>query len=84
MEWAASKAKVVNMSPGGDSTDGADPLSQALNRLTAERGTRFVVAAGRDLGANDGPARRRPLGGSASLRRHGGRIRLASRHRFRH
>ena len=38
------------MSLGGDPTDGTDPLSEAVNRLTAETGTLFVVAAG-----NDGP-----------------------------
>ena len=51
MEWAVrSGADVVNMSLGGDPTDGTDPLSEAINRLTAESGTLFVVAAG-----NDGP-----------------------------
>ncbi|MEV1122133.1 S8 family serine peptidase [Actinosynnema sp. NPDC049800] len=50
MEWAARevKAKVVNLSLGGDQTDGSDPLSQAVDRLTAETGTLFVVAAGND------------------------------------
>ncbi|MEU2250661.1 S8 family peptidase [Streptomyces sp. NPDC019224] len=47
MEWAAhSGAKVVNMSIGGEPTDGTDPLSMALNRLSQETGTLFVVAAG--------------------------------------
>ncbi|MEJ3745758.1 S8 family serine peptidase [Actinomycetes bacterium KLBMP 9797] len=47
MEWAvASGAEVVNMSLGGDPTDGTDPLSEAVNRLTAESGTLFVVSAG--------------------------------------
>ncbi|MFC5815610.1 S8 family peptidase [Nonomuraea harbinensis] len=47
MQWAAtSGAKVVNMSLGGGPTDGADPLSQALDNLTAETGALFVVAAG--------------------------------------
>ncbi|WP_158848647.1 S8 family serine peptidase [Saccharothrix deserti] len=48
MEWAARevRAKVVNMSLGGDQSDGSDPLSQAVDRLTAETGTLFVVAAG--------------------------------------
>ncbi|MGC1214674.1 MAG: S8 family serine peptidase, partial [Micromonospora sp.] len=47
MEWAArSGAKVVSMSLGGAPTDGTDPMSQAVNDLTAETGTLFVVAAG--------------------------------------
>ncbi|MEU7850348.1 S8 family serine peptidase [Micromonospora parva] len=53
MEWAAhSGAKVVSMSLGGDPTDGTDPMSQAVNDLTAETGALFVVAAG-----NSGAAR---------------------------
>ena len=49
MEWAAAEgAKVVNMSLGGGPTDGTDPLSQAVNRITADTGTLFVVAAGND------------------------------------
>ncbi|TDD59009.1 peptidase S8 [Kribbella antibiotica] len=52
MEWAAAKgAKVVNMSLGGEATDGTDPMSQAVNDITARTGTLFVVAAG-----NDGPS----------------------------
>lgn len=51
MEWAAhSGAKVVNMSLGGGPTDGTDPQSEALNRLSRETGTLFVVSAG-----NSGP-----------------------------
>ncbi|HEX6360576.1 S8 family serine peptidase [Actinophytocola sp.] len=47
MEWAArSGADVVNMSLGADPTDGTDPLSQAVDVLTAETGTLFVVSAG--------------------------------------
>ncbi|HEX8870014.1 MAG TPA: S8 family serine peptidase, partial [Lentzea sp.] len=47
MEWAATKAKVVNMSLGSNSpSDGTDIVSQAVNRLTAEHGALFVVAAG--------------------------------------
>ncbi|MFG1872225.1 S8 family serine peptidase [Micromonospora arborensis] len=53
MEWAAhSGAKVVSMSLGGSPTDGTDPMSQAVNELTAETGALFVVAAG-----NEGAAR---------------------------
>jgi subtilisin family serine protease len=48
MEWAAnSGARVVNMSLGSDFvSDGTDPLSQAVNELTARTGALFVVAAG--------------------------------------
>lgn len=48
MEWAvAEHAKVINMSLGSDSpTDGTDPMSQALNTLSADADTLFVVAAG--------------------------------------
>jgi hypothetical protein len=49
MEWAAADgAKVVNMSLGGDATDGTDPLSQAVNDITARTGTLFVVSAGNE------------------------------------
>ncbi|MFF7211976.1 S8 family serine peptidase [Streptomyces sp. NPDC008238] len=53
MEWAArdQHAKVISMSLGGDPTDGTDPLSEAVNRLSEETGALFVVAAG-----NSGPA----------------------------
>ncbi len=47
MEWAArSGAKVVSMSLGGGASDGNDPMSQAVNSLTAETGALFVIAAG--------------------------------------
>ena len=47
MEWAAAQhARVANLSLGGEPTNGSDPLSQALDRLTATTGTLFVVAAG--------------------------------------
>lgn len=47
MEWAAQHgAKVANLSLGGQPTDGTDPDSQALNQLTTQYGTLFVVAAG--------------------------------------
>ena len=42
---------------GGEATDGTDPLSEAINRLTAEHGTLFVVAAG-----NTGQAASEPDG----------------------
>ncbi|MFF5179450.1 S8 family serine peptidase [Micromonospora sp. NPDC000316] len=53
MEWAAQteRAKVINMSLGVSAWHTQDdPLSQAVNHLTAETGALFVVAAG-----NSGP-----------------------------
>ncbi|NUT41214.1 MAG: S8 family serine peptidase [Thermoactinospora sp.] len=47
MEWAAaSGAKVVSMSLGGEATDGSDPMSQAVDALSASTGALFVIAAG--------------------------------------
>lgn len=52
MQWAAdSGARVVNLSLGAGPTDGTDPLSQEVNRITAASGALFVIAAG-----NDGPS----------------------------
>ncbi|WP_410570114.1 S8 family serine peptidase [Amycolatopsis sp. cmx-4-61] len=48
MEWLAPQVRVVNMSLGGDATDGTDPVSQAVNTLSARYGTLFVAAAGND------------------------------------
>ncbi|WP_329262251.1 S8 family serine peptidase [Actinoallomurus sp. NBC_01490] len=51
MEWAArtEHAKVINMSLGDPSRHGQnDPVSQALNQLSAETGALFVVSAGND------------------------------------
>jgi subtilisin family serine protease len=45
MEWAAARARVINMSLEGGLSNGRDPLSQALNRLTASRHVLFVAAA---------------------------------------
>ncbi len=52
MQWEAATqhARIVSMSLGGGPTDGTDPLSQAVNDLTAQYGTLFVIAAG-----NSGP-----------------------------
>ncbi|MCT2586618.1 S8 family peptidase [Actinophytocola gossypii] len=52
MEWAAaSGADVVNLSLGSPlPSDGTSPQEQAVNRITAETGTLFVIAAG-----NSGP-----------------------------
>ncbi|GAA1577732.1 S8 family serine peptidase [Kribbella sancticallisti] len=47
MEWAAAGgAKVISMSLGGGPTDGTDPMSQAVNTLSASTGALFVIAAG--------------------------------------
>ncbi|MFC4783371.1 S8 family serine peptidase [Nocardioides sp. MAHUQ-72] len=50
MEWAADNgADVVNMSLGGGTgSDGTDPLSEALDQLSKDTGTLFVVAAGNE------------------------------------
>ncbi|MGW2464179.1 S8 family peptidase [Streptomyces sp. NPDC001761] len=47
MEWAARDrhARIVSMSLGGYG-DGTDPMSQAVNGLSAETGALFVIAAG--------------------------------------
>lgn len=58
MDWAAqSGAQVVNMSLGGEPTDGTDPVSQAVNDLTAAHGTLFVISAGNDGGSASNPQR---------------------------
>ena len=57
MEWAAAKAKVVNMSLGSSWPDeGTDPMSLALNRITEQTGALFVVAAGNSGGTIGSPA----------------------------
>jgi subtilisin family serine protease len=54
MEWAAARADVVNMSLGVSiPSDGSDPMSLALDALTEQNDTLFVVAAG-----NEGPPSR--------------------------
>ncbi|MFF5971077.1 S8 family serine peptidase [Streptomyces sp. NPDC012769] len=55
MEWAANEvhAKIVNLSLGGPDTPETDPLEEAVDRLTAQTGTLFVIAAG-----NGGPDER--------------------------
>ncbi|MGW5053829.1 S8 family serine peptidase [Actinokineospora sp. NPDC004072] len=51
MRWAAERgAAVVNLSLGGPDAAGSDPLEQAVDQLSAEHGTLFVVAAGNDGG----------------------------------
>ncbi|HYQ65029.1 S8 family peptidase [Actinophytocola sp.] len=49
MRWAAAEsgAKVVNMSLGSnEAPDGQDPMSAAVNTLSRQYGTLFVIAAG--------------------------------------
>lgn len=47
MQWAAEQdADIVNLSLGGPDTPEIDPVEQAVNELTAEHDTLFVVAAG--------------------------------------
>ncbi|HEY8471593.1 MAG TPA: S8 family serine peptidase [Natronosporangium sp.] len=48
MEWATQQmgADIVSMSLGGGPTNGTDPLSMAVNNLTATTGALFVIAAG--------------------------------------
>ena len=48
MEWAAGqRARIVSMSLGSsEPSDGTDPLSQAVDQLTEQTGTLFVIAAG--------------------------------------
>ncbi|AOS64657.1 S8 family serine peptidase [Actinoalloteichus hymeniacidonis] len=51
MEWAAGNdVAAANLSLGGWATDGTDPLSEALNAITEQSGTLFVVAAGNNGG----------------------------------
>ncbi|WP_053746484.1 S8 family peptidase [Streptomyces sp. NRRL WC-3618] len=51
MEWAAEQgAQVVNLSLGGRDTPEVDPLEATVNKLSAEKGILFAIAAG-----NDGP-----------------------------
>ncbi len=50
MQWEAAErhVRVVNMSLGGEDTPDIDPLEQAVENLTAQYGTLFVVAAGNE------------------------------------
>ncbi|MFD3614244.1 S8 family serine peptidase [Streptomyces sp. NPDC058676] len=51
MEWAAAEgADVVNLSLGGMDTPEVDPLEAAVNKLSADKGILFAIAAG-----NSGP-----------------------------
>ncbi|MGC4866216.1 S8 family peptidase [Micromonospora sp. DT53] len=56
MEWAATRADVINMSLGGsDPDDGTDPLSLAVDGLSKSTGTLFVIAAGNSGAAISSP-----------------------------
>ncbi|MCM3733692.1 S8 family serine peptidase [Fictibacillus nanhaiensis] len=47
MEWASDNAKIVSMSLGSsEPSDETDPMAQAVNRLSEEKGALFVIAAG--------------------------------------
>ncbi|MFF9193683.1 S8 family serine peptidase [Streptomyces sp. NPDC014779] len=49
MEWAAAEgADVVNLSLGGPDSPGVDPLEATIDRLSAEKGVLFAVAAGNE------------------------------------
>ncbi|MGW0881670.1 S8 family peptidase [Streptomyces sp. NPDC002671] len=51
MEWAADQgASVINLSLGGYDSPGIDPLEAEVNKLSAEKGVLFAIAAG-----NEGP-----------------------------
>ncbi|MFE3601570.1 S8 family peptidase [Streptomyces sp. NPDC059142] len=51
MQWAADQgAQVANLSLGGGDTAEVDPLEAAVDKLSAEKGILFVIAAG-----NEGP-----------------------------
>ncbi|MFG2500237.1 S8 family serine peptidase [Streptomyces sp. NPDC048441] len=49
MEWAAEQgADIVNLSLGGGDTPGVDPLEAEVNKLSADKGILFAIAAGND------------------------------------
>lgn len=50
MQWAATRARIVNISFGAGPSAGFDPQSEAINHLTTVDHVLFVAAAG-----NDGP-----------------------------
>ncbi|MGC4759317.1 S8 family peptidase [Micromonospora trifolii] len=56
MEWAATRADVINMSLGGsDPDDGNDPMSLAVDGLSRSTGALFVIAAGNSGAAISSP-----------------------------
>ncbi|WP_434096593.1 S8 family peptidase [Streptomyces nitrosporeus] len=49
MEWAVAQgADIVNLSLGGADTPGTDPLEAAVDKLSAEKGVLFAIAAGNE------------------------------------
>ncbi|MFE2290156.1 S8 family serine peptidase [Streptomyces sp. NPDC059452] len=49
MEWAVAQgADIVNLSLGGTDTPEVDPLEAAVNKLTAQKGVLFAIAAGNE------------------------------------
>ncbi|WP_326672336.1 S8 family peptidase [Streptomyces sp. NBC_01257] len=62
MEWAVAQgADIVSMSLGATDTPGTDPLEEAVDRLSADGGPLFVVAAG-----NAGPSANGTIGSPGS------------------
>ncbi|MFD0417202.1 S8 family serine peptidase [Streptomyces sp. NPDC127108] len=58
MEWAAAQgADVVNLSLGGADEIGVDPLEEAVNKISADKGVLFAIAAGNEgyRGSIDSP-----------------------------
>jgi subtilisin family serine protease len=57
MQWAAEKKlRVVNMSLGHPNSPGLDIMEEAIQNLTAQYGTLFVVASGNDNGPANSPS----------------------------
>ncbi|WP_444545017.1 S8 family peptidase [Streptomyces gelaticus] len=49
MEWAvAQDADIINLSLGGGDTPEVDPLEAAVNKLSADKGVLFAIAAGNE------------------------------------
>ncbi|GGR70083.1 hypothetical protein GCM10010252_05300 [Streptomyces aureoverticillatus] len=49
IDWAAAQgADVMNLSLGGTDTPGVDPLEAAVDKVSAEKGILFAIAAGND------------------------------------
>ncbi|WP_442817966.1 S8 family peptidase [Streptomyces sp. NBC_01224] len=55
MEWAVSQgADIINLSLGGGDTPEIDPLEAAVNKLSADKGVLFAIAAGNEGEAGAG------------------------------
>ncbi|MGW2178998.1 S8 family peptidase [Streptomyces sp. NPDC001732] len=49
MEWAVAQgADIINLSLGGSDTPEVDPLEEAVNKLSADKGVLFAIAAGNE------------------------------------